>query len=58
MYQRERRFSKWYVNVHEEPYSLQPSSKVKLHLQTSEHLPVHLFLSQNVPQVLQERQGD
>lgn len=24
----------------------------------SEHLPIHLFLSQNVPQVLQERQGD
>lgn len=32
--------------------------KVKLHLQISEHLPVHLFLSQNVSQVLQERQGD
>lgn len=32
--------------------------KVKLHPQISEHLPVHLLLSQNVPQVLQERQGD
>lgn len=32
--------------------------KVKLQSQISEHLPIHLLLSQDVPQVLQERQGD
>lgn len=46
------------VNGFKETYSPQLFIRVKLHPQISEHLPIHLFLSQDVPQVLQERQGD